>query len=95
MSEAVVIAHIEAGEITPTFHVVGAGVRVFVVDDNAPQDRVYEMLNREDPSVIRELIPEDAVIGSNRDERHEAISNRVLAELDGRPRLSVVKDPQT
>ncbi|EHP78311.1 hypothetical protein, partial [Methylorubrum extorquens] len=31
MSNVTVIAHITEGEISPTYHVIGAGVRLFVV----------------------------------------------------------------
>ena len=89
--QAVVIAHIEAGEMFPTFHVVGDDrIRLFIVDENTPGDRVYEWLRRSDPAIVRQLIPEGSSIGSSQDDRHAAIENRILSALDARPHLSVV-----
>ena len=87
---AIVIAHIVEGEVSPTYHVIGENVRLFVVDENSRSDRVYEWLRRDDASVVADLIPEGTAIGSNQDARHAAVSNRYWAEHDGRPMLSVV-----
>lgn len=92
--KAMVIAHIEAGETFPTFHVVGdERIRLIIVDENTPGDRVYEWLQRSDPAIVRQLIPEGSSIGSSRDDRHAAIENRILAALDARPHLSVIAPP--
>lgn len=90
MSEAVVIAHFEEGGTLPTFHVVGGNVRLIIVDENSPNDRVYEILRRDDPLIVSQLVPEGSVIGSSEDDRHEAIANRILSDMEGRPRLTVV-----
>ena len=92
MSNVTVIAHIVEGEISPTYHVVGEGVRLFVVDDNHPGDRVFEWLSRSPETVIRELIPDGSPIGSNQDQRHAAVANSIDSMLDGRPRFTAVPD---
>lgn len=89
--KSIVIAHIEQGEITPTYHVIGGDdIALFVVDENAPNDRVYEVLSRSEKSIVKELIPEGSVIGSMDDERHEAISNVVNALIENKPRFGVI-----
>lgn len=86
----VVLRFDEDGE--QSYHVFGdAGVRLFIVDERSPNDRVYEVLSRDDPSTFRDLIPEGAEIGSSDDERHVAIVHRVEALRDGRKFLSVVE----
>lgn len=88
---SVVIFHITRPGDYPDFYVIGGDeVRVFVVDEGAPDDRVYELLQRHDASIIRELIPDGTVIGNMNDERHAAIENRITADLDGRPRFSLI-----
>jgi hypothetical protein len=92
MTKSIIIAHIEEGEFTPSYHVIGGDdVALFVVDDNAPNDRVYEVLSRSDKSIVTELIPEGTVIGSMNDERHEAISNAVNALIEDRPRFGIIE----
>ncbi|KQO88234.1 hypothetical protein ASF33_21960 [Methylobacterium sp. Leaf92] len=92
MSNVTVIAHITEGEISPTYHVIGAGVRLFVVDDNHPGDRVFEWLGRSPESVIGELIPEGSSIGSSQDQRHAAVTNSIDALVNDRPRFTIVPD---
>ena len=91
--QPVVIVHFERGDVAPSsYHVVG-DCRLFIVDENAPNDRVYECLGRDEASIIRELIPEGAEIGNKEDSRHAAIENAILSAVEGRPRLSVVPTP--
>jgi hypothetical protein len=87
----IVIAHIEQGETHPTYHVIGGDeVALFVVDDNAPNDRVYEVLSRSNKAILNVFIPEGTPIGSMNDERHEAISNSINSLIEGRPRFDVI-----
>lgn len=95
MSNVTVIAHIAEGEVAPTYHVVGEGVRLFVVDDNHPGDRVFEWLSRSPASVIGEIIPEGSPVGNNQDQRHAALTNSVDSMLHGRPRFTVVPSEQS
>lgn len=86
----VVIVHMtEIGWRPETYHVIG-DARLFIVDESAPNDRVYEWLQRADPKVYRELIPEGAEIGSCEDGRHAAIKHRILSRIEGHPALSIV-----
>jgi hypothetical protein len=86
-----VIVHFVAGEISAAYHVIGDGVRLFIVDDNCRNDRVFEYTRRGPASIFAELIPDGTEIGSPQDARHAAVSSRINAALDGRPRLSVVE----
>jgi hypothetical protein len=89
-SKAIVLVHYEAGDPIPVYYIVGDDVQVFVVDENAPGDRVYEMTDRDTIDSIQRLIPEGSIIGSSNDERHAALENRILAHQDGRPLLAIV-----
>lgn len=85
-----VIVHITDESRVPTEYLVFGDARVFVVDENVMHDRVYEMTNREPWERFAEIIPDDAAIGSQHDDRHAAIAAKVNAHLDGRKHLSVV-----
>lgn len=86
----VVVRFDENGEIG--YHVCGQALRVFIVDERVPEDRVYEWLPRCNGTDIREIIPEGCIIGSSQDERHAAIAHVIGAIEEGRPHLSIV-DP--
>ena len=89
MSEATVIVRFdEDGELT--YHVYG-DTRLYIVDERAPDDRVYEWLPRATAEDIADLIPVGSVIGNGQDERQPVIAHRVKAYQEGRPHLSVVK----
>lgn len=88
-----VIVHITDESRCPTDYAIHGDVRVFVVDENCPHDRVYEMTRREKIERIREIIPEGCEIGSQHDERHTAIEAKIDAYLDGRKHLSVAAAP--
>jgi hypothetical protein len=89
--EGIVCVHYdEHGEIE--FHVFGdERVRLFIVDERAPNDRVYEYTSRTDPAALRMLTPEGVDIGNRNDERHEAIAHRILSRQDGKPHLRSVE----
>lgn len=64
-----VVAYIKKGDSLPTYHVFGDNdVRMFVVDENAPNDRVYEILRRHKTDEIVRLIPNGSEIGNMNDE---------------------------
>lgn len=89
MKAMVIVRYDETGHAT--FHVCGGeNVRLFIVDERAPGDRVYEWLSRCDGDEMREILRDDP-IGSSADERHAAISNVVLSAAAGKPHLEVVK----
>ena len=54
----IVVAHIEEGEDVPVHYIYGENVRVFVVDENAPDDRVNEIKSRDTLEKISEIIPD-------------------------------------
>lgn len=84
-----VVVHFDAdGEVN--FYVAGDATRLLIVDERAPNDRVYEWLSRSSQEEIDHIIGEGAV-GSSKDARHAAISARILAALDGQSHLRPVK----
>lgn len=85
-----VIVHFDT-EGDMSYYVNGEQVRLFIVDERSPHDRVYEWLPRCDVAQIAGVIPDDSVIGSDQDERHAAITHAVEALIAGKPRLEVVK----
>lgn len=89
--KSVVIVHITKGDMFPEYYVVGGEeVRLFIVDENSPNDRVYEWLHRDPPEKFREIIPAGSTIGSCADDRHEAIANKINALRDGKSPFTVV-----
>ena len=54
----IVVAHIEEDDCVPTYYAFGENVRVFVVDENAPDDRVLEIKPRDTLDKISEIIPD-------------------------------------
>ena len=92
--EGIVIVHID-GDGQTSYRVIGDKVRLFIVDECAPDDRVYEYLSRDPAEVFREIIPEGSEIGSSEDDRQDAIAHRVEAALEGRSHLSVVPNGGT
>ena len=66
------------------------GVRVLIVDESAPNDRVYEAAPNSSAKEITELVGDDPV-GSRNDDRHKAIAARVIAAIDGKPHLSTIE----
>ena len=86
----IVVRFDEAGDIS--YHVYGdERVRLFIVDERAPHDRVYEYTQRQPATAFRDLIPEDTEIGHSGDDRHEAIKARIEAWQDGVSHLRPVE----
>jgi len=87
--EAIAIVHYDEHGVE-TFHICGdARFRLFVVDDRAPNDRVYEMTDRCKADDIKKLMRDDP-IGHRNDSRHAAIEARILEAATGAPRLRPV-----
>jgi len=84
----IVVLHIdESGES----HFLASGdVRLFIIDDTAPHDRVYEILDRVGRRTTLAMIGDD--IGDQNDERHTAIKAVIAEAFDGTPRLRLVGD---
>ena len=58
----IVVAHIEEGEDVPVHYIYGENVRVFVVDENAPDDRVVEIKPRDTLEKISGIIPDGSEV---------------------------------
>jgi hypothetical protein len=89
--DGIVICHFdESGN--ESYHVFGdERVRLFIVDDRAPHDRVYEVTSRAPTEEFRNLIAEGETIGHSGDARHEAIKARIDAWQSGQPHLLAVE----
>lgn len=84
----------EQGDIS--YHVFGDDrVRLFIVDERCPHDRVFEWLPRAKIDTLRDLIPEGSTIGSSQDERHPAVKALIEAAMDGRSHLTAVPTGET
>ncbi|MCK9549155.1 hypothetical protein [Aquamicrobium sp.] len=88
--EAVAVVHIKEDGSADYLICGDERFRLFVVDERAPNDRVYEMTQRDDPEAIRAILGDDP-IGSCHDDRHAAIAARVREVTDGTPRLKPVE----
>ncbi len=84
----VVVRFDERGEIN---YLVAGSARLLIVDERAPQDRVYEYESRVEPDEITALLGAGPV-GNQRDDRHPAVEARITASMEGRPHLRSVKD---
>jgi len=89
--EAIAIVRFdENGELT--YHVAGdERFRLFILDERAPHDRVYEWTPRETAEVVGGILGNDP-IGHSKDERHAAIAAMIEAYQNGHPHLAVVED---
>lgn len=84
MKGMVVVHFDEQGE--PTFHVCGDHVRLMIIDERAPGDRVYEWLPRDDDDHMKQILG-DGPIGSSADDRHAAIANVIRRTMAGKKHL--------
>lgn len=64
--------------------------RFLVIDERAPDDRVYRVTVRSPRALLDELLG-GSIVGDCTDERHPALSARILAAVDGRPHLEAVR----
>ena len=89
MSDATVIVRFgQDGELS--YHVYG-DTRLYIVDERAPDDRVYEWLPRATAEDIADLILVGSTIGNGQDERHPVLAHRIRSAIAGKPHLSVVE----
>ena len=86
------VVHIDKDGVY-TFAVCG-DARMLVIDEQAAvtYDRVYQIATQIDETRLHALIDGDP-IGHSKDARHEAITARVLAGLEGRKHLALVEKP--
>lgn len=90
MSDATVIVRFDQdGELS--YHALG-DVRLYIVDDRAPDDRVYEWLERATAEDIADIIPVGEAIGNRDDERHPVLAHRIGAARGGVSHLKIVAD---
>lgn len=85
------VAIIYINEDGETEYHVTEGVRLFIVDERAPEDRVFEVTPKSTHVEVMAIIG-DSPIGHEGDSRHEAIAARVREAETGEPRLRLVKD---
>ena len=91
--EAVVVAHYRKGEANPTYYLFGESVRLFIVDENQPGDRVYEWLSRDPVEKLTELIPEGSPAFSPKQNRPRVAEVRRGGPLwKGRRRLILLRE---
>ena len=81
-----VIHYDQDGEVS--YRVCGDSARLFIVDDRAPSDRVYEWLSRDSKSAVSEILGSEESWGSKLDGQHDQLSRRILHAAEG---LSLVK----
>ncbi len=89
-TEAIAVVHIKDDGSTDFLLCGDERFRLFVVDERAPNDRVYEMTQRDDPDTVRAVLGNDP-IGHRGDIRHAAIEARINEIIDGTPRLRPVE----
>lgn len=66
------------------------GVRMFIVDENAPSDRVYEISTFSDPRLFAEIIGNGTIGRRGDGSPSEARLNAAIAKYEGRSHLAVV-----
>lgn len=91
MSNTVIVRFDEHGEMT--YLVNGEHVRLYIVDERAPGDRVYEWLPRNSDDEIAAVVPVGETIGNSKDERHEVLAHRIRSAQAGVRHLSAVEEP--
>jgi hypothetical protein len=82
----VIIRFDETGEL---HYLATEGVSLYIVDERAPHDRVYEWTTRASREEIAAVLG-DSEIGSANDARHAAIEAKIVAFVEGRPYLRPV-----
>jgi hypothetical protein len=69
----------------------GAELRMLVVDERCPSDRVYEIVERVPLAGLSALVKPGEPIGSRDDARHAALLAMVEAAREGRTHLEIVR----
>lgn len=78
----IVVVHLD-DDGNMSFKVCGSDVQVLTVDENAPDDRVYEIIDRDDMAEIAALIGKGSVIGNRLDKKHREVSELITGERSG------------
>lgn len=73
--------------------VFNGDVEVYYIDERSKSDRVYQMTVQTPRASMLEIIG-DSPIGHAGDDRHPGIAARIFELLDGKPRLTVVKNDE-
>lgn len=90
IERVVIVRHMENGDID--YLVAGDDrVRVFIVDERAPGDRVFEWTRRCDGSEVEKVLG-DSPRGHSGDERHAALTHKIERAIEGRKHLEIVTD---
>lgn len=66
----IVIIYHDGTNDTPLYYVLGKDVRLFVVDEDAPDDRVYEWIDRDTEEKIKEIIPDGSLVSNKNEENY-------------------------
>ena len=82
----VIVRYDQRGE--PSYHCTD-GDTLYIVDERTPHDRVYRYTPNATEADIANIL-KNSEIGHSGDSRHEAITNRVLSLMDGKPFLRPV-----
>lgn len=85
MKDTVIVKFDEFGELS--YFVCGDEMQLFIVDERAQGDRVYEWLPRNTADEIAKIVPVGETIGNSADKRHKALSHKIKAPLDGKRHL--------
>jgi hypothetical protein len=72
-----------------------APVKLLVVDERCPGDRVFEVTARLSDAELAALVPPAAPIGGDDDARHVALLAAEAAAIAGRPRLRLASAPRS
>lgn len=90
MSDApTVIVHID--ETGWASYLIHGEARLLIVDERTPNDRVYQYDARSTADEIAAVIG-DSRIGTTADDHLNARAHAAVAEMQGRPRLTLVED---
>lgn len=77
-SQNIVIIYYDDTDDTPLYYVLGDNVRLFCVDDNAPDDRIYEWVDRDTKEEIKEIIPDGSFVSNKNGETYPFHLNDIL-----------------
>jgi hypothetical protein len=70
--------------------IFGDGVRMLVIDERSPHDRLFEITHREPLRALDALVPAGSEIGHRDDDRHDAMVERMRSLFEGKPHLTAV-----
>lgn len=85
------VVHIDA-DGHPEYLAFGGGDgRFLIIDERAPNDRVYAITRRLPRGELDRIVAPDAVIGDAGDTRHDALMHRIATAIAGEPLLRGVE----